>query len=368
MEIIKKLRDFPYLMLLAVYCVAAIGLFIMHGINTPTKPLFNKQLIHLLIATFLLYATAMTNTKYLFYSSYFIYFISLILLIGVTVTGHKAMGATRWLNLGIVKIQPSELIKIGLTMALAKYFHNIQYDNIAKPRTLLIPIIIIIVPLVIVLKQPDLGTAITISVLAAIIMFLAGVRIWKFAVSIGALLAAMPLIWNHLYEYQKKRILTFISPESDSLGAGYNITQSKIAIGSGGVWGKGYLEGSQTQLNFLPEYQTDFVFSLFAEEFGFVGSTTLIALYLIIISSGVYIAMNCKNTFGKLLAYGLISVLSIHVFINIGMVSGLLPVVGIPLPLISYGGSSLTTTFIAIGLIINIKVNSGNRIPNAQIT
>lgn len=368
MEILKKLKHFPYTMLLAVYCTAAIGLLIMHGINTPTKPLFNKQLIHLLIATFLLYTIAITNIKYLFYSSYFVYFVSLILLISVTILGHKAMGATRWLNLGIVKLQPSELIKIGLAMALAKYFHNIQYDDISKPKTLLVPILIIMVPLVIVIKQPDLGTAITISALAAIILFLAGIKIWKFIVSIGALLAAIPIIWSHLYEYQRKRILTFISPESDSLGAGYNITQSKIAIGSGGIWGKGYLEGSQTQLNFLPEYQTDFVFSLFAEEFGFVGSATLIGLYFIIILSGVYIAMNCKSTFGKLLAYGLISILSIHVFINIGMVSGLLPVVGIPLPLISYGGSSLTTTFIAIGLIINVKINHNNRIPNTKIT
>lgn len=363
MNTLKKIKNFPYMMLFAVYCTIAIGLIVMYGISTPTKPLFSKQLIHLLIATILLFSAALISIKYLFYSSYFIYFFSLMLLISVAIIGHTAMGATRWLNLGIIKIQPSELFKISLTMALAKYFHTVKYENITKPQNLLIPIAMVLVPLIIVIKQPDLGTAITISVLAAIIFFIAGVKAWKFAISIGCLLGSLPIIWGHLYEYQKKRILTFINPESDSLGAGYNITQSKIAIGSGGIWGKGYLEGSQTQLNFLPEYQTDFVFSLFAEEFGFVGSILLIALFFIIIISGIYTAMNCKHTFGKLLTYGLVSILSIHVFINIGMVSGLLPVVGIPLPLISYGGSSLTTTLIAIGIIINIKINSNVRFP-----
>ena len=366
MEILEKIKKFPYTLLFTVYCTTAIGLLIMHGINTPTKPLFNKQITHLVIASVFLASTSLISIRYIFYSSYLVYAISLLLLIAVTVLGHTAMGATRWLNLGFIKLQPSELVKLGLSMALAKYFHSVQYENIARPKTLVIPIAMILIPLIIVIKQPDLGTAITISILASIILFLAGVRIWKFAISISVLLAATPLIWKHLYDYQKKRILTFLNPENDSLGAGYNITQSKIAIGSGGIWGKGYLEGSQTQLNFLPEYQTDFVFSLFAEEFGFFGSVILIILFLIIIFSGIIIAINCKHTFGRLLTYGLISILSIHVFINIGMVSGLLPVVGIPLPLISYGGSSLTTTFIAIGIIINMKLNQNQRLPQSN--
>jgi rod shape determining protein RodA len=349
-------------MILAVYCTAAIGLLIMYGISTPAKPFFNKQVLHLLIATFFLLTAALMDIKHIFYASFFVYLFSLLLLISVTIIGHTAMGATRWLNLGIIKLQPSELVKIGLTMALAKYFHGVQYENIAKPKTLIIPLAIILIPLIIVIKQPDLGTAITISALATIILFLAGIRAWKFIVSLGTLLASMPIIWNHLYDYQKKRILTFIYPEHDSLGAGYNITQSKIAIGSGGFFGKGYLEGSQTQLNFLPEYQTDFVFALFAEEFGFFGALILISLFFTIIFSGVYIAIQCKHTFGKLLTYGLVSILSIHILINIGMVSGLLPVVGIPLPLISYGGSSMTTTFIAVGLMINMKINNNSRL------
>ncbi|MBP9791768.1 MAG: rod shape-determining protein RodA [Rickettsiales bacterium] len=362
MEILKNTKNFPYIMLIAVYLTAAIGLLLMHGISTPTKPLFHKQMIHLCIASVLLFGAALINIRHIFHISFAIYAVSLILLISVTIVGHTAMGATRWLNLGIVKIQPSELVKIGITMALAAYFHTIQYQNIAKPTTLLIPLAIILIPLIIVIKQPDLGTALTISALSAIILFLAGVKIWKFVVSITTLVISMPIIWHYLYDYQKQRILTFIYPEHDSLGAGYNITQSKIAIGSGGFFGKGYLEGSQTQLNFLPEYQTDFVFSLFAEEFGFFGSIILLLLFFTIILSGINIAIHCKHTFGKLLTYGLVSILSLHIFINIGMVSGLLPVVGIPLPLISYGGSSLTTTFIAVGLMINIKINSHSRL------
>ena len=197
----------------------------------------------------------------------------------------------------------------------------------------------------------------TILILSIIVFFLAGVKLWKFILSATIFLASMPLIWNYLYDYQKNRILTFLNPEQDPLGAGYNIMQSKIAIGSGGLFGKGTLESSQAKLNFLPEYQTDFVFSLFAEEYGFIASTALICLFLTAALSGIKIAGHCTNTFGKLLAFGLISIISIHVFINIGMVSGLLPVVGIPLPLISYGGSSLTSSLISIGLIMSVKLN-----------
>ncbi len=356
-DYIRKFSLLPHKLLISVYLILLIGLGIMYSISTPSKPLFYKQLIHAIIASTAMFILAFTRLRTIFNCAYLFYGFTLLILIAVSLMGHTAMGATRWLDLGFIKIQPSELVKIGVIMALARYFHTLQDHKISYSHSLLIPLIIAAAPILIVLKQPDLGTAMTILIVTAIILFLAGVQIWKFILSAVMFLAAMPIIWHNLYDYQKKRILTFLNPEHDPLGAGYNIMQSKIAIGSGGLFGKGVSESSQAKLHFLPEYQTDFVFSLFAEEYGFLASTALIFLFLIVILSGIKIANNCSSTFGKLLAFGLISVMSIHVFINIGMVSGILPVVGIPLPLISYGGSSLSTSLISIGMIMSVKIN-----------
>jgi len=294
--------------------------------------------------------------------AYTLYFLALGLLVAVEVMGIVGMGAQRWISLGFMQIQPSEIMKITLVLALARYFHGATLEEIARPSRLIVPLLLLGAPVVLVVRQPDLGTAIMLSMTAAVIFFLAGVRTWKFGLIIGATLAALPVAWSLLHGYQQKRILTFLDPESDPLGAGYHILQSKIALGSGGVFGKGFLRGTQSHLNFLPEKQTDFIFTMLAEEFGMAGGLILLGIYALVMIYGFAIALRIRNQFGRLVALGIVGTFFFYIFINIAMVMGLVPVVGVPLPLISYGGTAMLSLLIGFGFVLCAYVHRDVRI------
>lgn len=288
--------------------------------------------------------------------AYVIYAGCLLLLLAVPVVGTMGGGARRWLSLGPVSIQPSEMVKIGLVIALARYFHRSQATGDVRLVDALPAFVLLAAPAALILAQPDLGTVGIVAIAAFSVLFCAGLRIRVFLMLAALGAAAGPLLWGHLKTYQQQRVLTFLSPEMDPLGAGYHVIQSKIAIGSGMFWGKGFLHGTQNKLNFIPEQHTDFIFSVFAEEWGYVGALVLIGLYAALVLRGLMVANRAKDRFGTLLAFGVISIVFWQVVINIGMTSGLLPVVGITLPFFSYGGSSLTTMMIAVGLVINVNM------------
>ncbi len=326
------------------------------------SPWAERQLIRFGVGIFILLIIAVIDIRFWLRHAYTLYLLVFGLLIAVEVMGIIGMGAQRWINLGFIQMQPSEIMKIALVLALARYFHGRSLEDIGHPAFLIIPLIMVVAPVLLLLRQPDLGTAIMLTMVAGVIFFLAGVRTWQFGLVIGIVIAALPIGWTMLHGYQKTRILTFLNPESDPLGAGYHIMQSKIALGSGGVFGKGYLRGTQSHLNFLPEKQTDFIFTMLAEEFGMVGGLLLIVIYAIIIIYGFVIALRVHNQFGRLVALGITGNLFLYIFINIAMVMGLLPVVGIPLPLVSYGGTAMLSIMIGFGFIICANVHRDVRV------
>jgi len=290
------------------------------------------------------------------YVLYAVFLIALILLVGTSI-GTKAMGATRWLTLGPFTVQPSEMMKVFMVLALARYFHTVAMQDIGRVLYLIVPIGLVCAPCALTYLQPDLGTAIILLMVGGFVFFAAGVRLWKFAVVVVGGGAAIPFLWPYLHDYQKARVTGFLYPERDPLGSGYNILQSKIAIGSGGLTGKGFLQGTQSQLSFLPEKQTDFVFTMLAEEFGMMGGVVILFLYFLIIAYGLLISMSCKHFFGKILCVGISSMVFLHVFINIAMVMGMIPVVGAPLPFLSYGGTIMLTILVAYGLVLNVHLH-----------
>lgn len=368
-QLLDHLGKLPWLFVINVIAVSMIGVLMMYdAANGEMHPLASKQALHLVVFAFAMILIGLIDLRTVLKVTYPFYLFSLFLLVVVNITGHNAMGATRWIDLNVIKLQPSELMKLAIIMALAKYFHVTKYRKITHLSGLFIPLLMIALPTSLIVIQPDLGTAIITISIGSIMLFLAGVRLWKFITAGIAIIGVLPVLWHNLYDYQKQRIITFLNPESDSLGEGYNIIQSKIAIGSGGIMGKGMLSGTQAQLAFLPENQTDFVFAMFAEEFGFVGVIVLFVLYLGIIVQGVSIAMQAKNQFSRLLAFGIVSLFSLHAIINIAMVCGLLPVVGIPLPLISYGGTIMATILISFGLLINVKLNSKTKLADSYLS
>lgn len=360
----QRILQINWLLLFLVSLIALIGLAMLYSAaNGSWSPWAVRQAIRFAMALALCIAVAIVDIRFWLRWAYLSYAISMTLLIGVEVMGEIGMGAQRWIDLGLIRLQPSELMKISLVLALARYFHGRTYDEIGQIRFLLMPLLAIIAPVILVLRQPDLGTALMLVMGGAIIFFLAGVRLWKFGI-VGVLsLASVPIAWQFLRNYQKKRVLTFLDPESDPLGAGYHILQSKIALGSGGTWGKGFLQGSQSHLNFLPEKQTDFIFTMLAEELGMIGGLALIGLYMLVIAYGFIITLRCRNRFGRLNACGMTTSLFLYVFINIAMVMGLLPVVGVPLPLISYGGTVMLTVMIGLGFVINAYIHRDLEIP-----
>ncbi len=351
----QKLEALNWLLISLILTLAMIGFFMLYSAGGGSfKPWLIRQLGFFCIFFPLMLFIAVTDIQIWFRLAYVFYAIALILLIIVDVMGHNAMGATRWFRIGPLTIQPSEIMKVCSVFALARYFYGVESTNVNRIKYLIAPILMIAIPTLFVFHQPDLGTATILAAVGVLILFLAGFKTWKFVAAGVAFLVAIPFVWIFvLYDYQRQRVLTFLNPASDPLGSGYNIIQSKIAIGSGGLFGKGYLNGTQGQLDFLPEKQTDFIFTMLSEELGFIGSFFTILICAAIVAVGTSIAMNIKHQYGRLLTMGVVNIFFIHMFINIGMGMGLLPVVGAPLPFVSYGGTIMASMMIGFGLVLN---------------
>jgi rod shape determining protein RodA len=345
-------------MVAVLACIAAIGVATLYSAgNGNMQPWAVRQLARFLIGASLMIAVACVDIRVWLRYAYVIYGVGLVLLVWVDIAGHTGMGAQRWLSLGPMTIQPSEVMKVALVLVLARYFHSVSAEDSSDLLHLIWPAILLALPALLVLAQPDLGTAMMLTLAAAAVFFLAGVRVWIFGLAVAAMGGLLPLAWGHLKDYQKNRILTFVNPESDPLGAGYHILQSKIALGSGGLFGRGFLEGTQSHLNFLPEKQTDFIFTMLAEEWGLVGGVILLVLYLTLVAYGYAIGLRSRSQFGRILALGLTTMFFLYIFINVAMVMGLVPVVGVPLPLISYGGTAMITVLIGFGMVLGVYVH-----------
>ena len=359
----QKLWQVSWSLVLLLFVVAAFGFAMLYSAaGGNLDPWASRQMIRFAIGITLLLAVAVTDIRIWMRYAYVLYFLALVLLAGVEIMGEIGMGAQRWINLGFIQLQPSEVMKITIVLALARYFHGATIEEIGRPTFLVVPLMLVGAPVVLVLRQPDLGTAMMLLLIAASIFFLAGVRAWKFAAVFASVLAILPVAWSLMRDYQKKRILTFLDPETDPLGAGYHILQSKIALGSGGIIGKGFMHGTQSHLNFLPEKQTDFIFTMLAEELGMVGGLVLVGLYALILVIGFAVALRVRNQFGRLVALGVTSMFFFYIFINIAMVMGIVPVVGVPLPLISYGGTAMLSILVGFGFVMSAYVHRDVRI------
>jgi rod shape determining protein RodA len=369
LSLAEKLRGlhWPLVTLLLVIGLAGYAMLYSAG-GGSHGPWAWKHGVRLAVGLPLMVAIALVDIRFWFRCCYVFYGVVLILLLTVDVLGEIKMGAQRWLDLGVVQIQPSELMKVALVMALARYFHTAYLDDMRRILFLIPAVLMILAPVALVLVQPDLGTAVTLLVSGTAMLFMAGVRLWKFALA-GALGgAALPVLWANMHDYQRQRVFTFLDPEADPLGSGYHIIQSKIALGSGGFWGKGFLHGSQAQLSFLPEKQTDFAFTMLAEETGFVGAVTVLMLFLAVLILGLVVAARAASQFSRLLAVGVVINLFIYIAINVSMVTGLIPVVGVPLPLISYGGTAMMTLVISLGLLLCVDVHRHLVIPRFPVS
>jgi rod shape determining protein RodA len=354
----QRVLNLNWGLMLVITLVAGIGFAALYSAGGGSiDPWASRQMARYGVGFFTMLIIALINIKWWFNLSYPIYFIGLLLLVIVEVKGHVGMGAQRWIDLGFMQLQPSEFMKIAVVMALAKYFHAATLEDMRRIKFLAAPALFILAPVGLVMMQPDLGTSLMIIMAGIAMFFMAGASIWLFIGGGLLALVSAPLAWMFvLHDYQKKRVYTFLNPESDPLGSGYHITQSKIALGSGGIEGKGFLKGTQSHLNFLPEKQTDFIFTLWAEEWGLLGGAFLLFLMGVILFLGSRVALRCQHSYGNLLALGLTVNFSLYVFINIAMVMGLIPVVGAPLPLVSYGGTSMLAVLVGFGLIMSCNV------------
>ncbi len=358
-----KVRAIQWGLVLLIAAIAGIGFAMLYSAaNGNLQPWASRQMTRFAIALVPMIAAGLIDVRYWFRSAYWIYGASLVLIIAVDLLGTAGLGAQRWIDLGVMQLQPSELMKIALVLALARYFHSLSSETAGQLSRLIVPALMVVAPAALVLKQPDLGTAMMLCASGAVLFYLGGVRLWVFAAGTLATAAAAPLAWLVLRDYQKTRLTTFLDPDRDPLGAGYHILQSKIALGSGGVFGKGFLLGTQSHLSFLPEKQTDFIFTMLAEEFGLVGGLTLLALYILVIFYTFAIALRSRSQFGRLLGLGIAVNFFLYAFINTAMVMGLIPVVGVPLPLISYGGSAMVTVMFGFGLVMNVGIHRDVRI------
>ena len=354
----QKIKNLDYILLISVILLSVLSVFVMYSTDGG-EILFHTKNHFVKLAVFfpLMIFVALFNIKFWHNFSYIIYLIVILLLIYVSFFGLKSSGSQRWMDLYLFVLQPSELMKIAIIMCLAKYFHRIKIENVNSFTSITIVLSIIIIPIIFVISQPDLGTSILIALSGLIILWLGGMKIKYFIYSFITFLISLPFIISFLKPYQKLRILTFLDPDRDPLGAGYQIIQSKIAIGSGGLNGKGFLKGTQSYLDFLPEKHTDFIFTLFSEEFGFIGSVGLLILYSIIIFRIVRIGAISRSNFARLFCFGYAFAIFIYIVVNLSMVLGLLPIVGSPLPIMSYGGSSMLATMIGFGIVLSAKIN-----------
>ena len=354
----QKVKNLDFILLFCLILLSIVSVLVMYSTDGGQVLYHTKShFIKLLTFFSLMIVISFFNIRLWHITSYFIYFIIILLLIWVSTYGIKVSGSQRWINLYFIVLQPSELMKIGIILCLAKYYHRLKIDNINSFTSILVALSIILVPIILVLSQPDLGTSVLIALSGLIILWLAGVKMKYFFISFITFLISLPFIISFLKPYQKMRILTFLDPDRDPLGAGYQIIQSKIAIGSGGLSGKGFLKGTQSYLEFLPEKHTDFIFTLFSEEFGFVGSICLLLIYSIIIIRVIRIGVISRSDFAKLFCFGFAFAIFVYIVVNLCMVLGLLPIVGSPLPILSYGGSSMLATMIGFGIVLSAKIN-----------
>jgi rod shape determining protein RodA len=343
----------------ALLCtLAAVGYAALYSAaGGSPEPFASRHVLRFGFGLILMLSLALIDIRVIARLSWPTYALALVLLVLVARAGHVGKGAQRWLELGGLQLQPSELMKIALVMVLASWFQRASWERVGNPLFLLPPMVAVLVPVGLIIREPNLGTALITALLGAAMFFAAGVRWWQFAVVAAPVPFAAKLAYNHLHDYQKARIDTFFHPEADPLGTGYNIIQSKIALGSGGLWGRGYLQGSQGRLDFLPEKQTDFIFTMIGEEFGFVGSVAVMGLLLLIVVGAMIIALRCRHQYGRLLAFGIGCNFFLYVFVNLAMVMGAIPVGGVPLPLVSHGGSATTTVMFGMGLLMSAYVH-----------
>ena len=352
-----KLISIDYVLVFSILVLGIVSMFAMYSIDGGEFKYHTESHIIRFFVFFIMFLTlSFVQIRFWHSTSYLIYFFFLILLLGVKYFGITSSGSQRWISLYFMNLQPSELMKIGLILFLAKYYHRIPIESVNRLKYLFLPIFVLIFPVLLVVMQPDLGTSILIAAGGLVVAWLAGVRVKFFAYSLLVFIALLPIAISFLKPYQKARILTFLNPEKDPLGAGYQIIQSKIAIGSGGLFGKGFLNGSQSYLDYLPEKHTDFIFTLFSEEFGFFGSIFILSLYALIVSRIIKIGNTTRSNFGKLYCYSFATAFFIYVVVNMGMVLGLLPIVGSPLPILSYGGSSMMAIMLGLGIVMSCKI------------
>lgn len=359
-----KLGRINIVLLSLIFSLAGIGFITLYSAAGGSfAPWMYKQLIYFLLFVPVMFFIAVVDIRIWYKMSYLIYFGGIVLLLFVELFGNTHMGATRWIRFAGVNLQPSELMKVCLVIGYARYFHALEVGKERNIWYLMIPAIMLIVPSLLIFRQPDLGTMLILIMIASTLIFASGINMKIVTAGAVTFLATLPIAWKFLmHDYQKQRVITFLNPGSDPLGKGYNIIQSKIAIGSGGVTGKGFLSGTQGQLEFLPERQTDFIFTMLSEEFGFIGSTIVILLFAAILTIGIFTIMRCKHHYGKVLVLGVMSMIFYHAFINMAMVMGMIPVVGAPLPLISYGGTITAVTMIAFGFFLNIDIHKAKEI------
>jgi len=356
--ILEKFWQIPWSFVLLLCAVAAIGYVALLSAGSGNPDTYaQKHAIRFGFGLVLMLGLAMIDIRVIARFAWLGYLGAIGLLVLVLLHGNVGKGAQRWIDIGPIQLQPSELMKIMLVLALAAWFHRASWEKVGNPLFLIPPAIAVLVPVGLILKQPNLGTALITGMVGAAVFWAAGMRWWKFALLFGAAGIAAPIAYERLHDYQRARITTFLDPESDPLGAGYNIIQSKIALGSGGMWGKGFLQGTQGHLNFLPEKQTDFIFTMIAEEFGLVGALTTLAMLLLVVAFCYLVAFRSKHQFGRLLAIGLGTNFFLYVFVNVAMVTGSIPVGGVPLPLISHGGSAMITVMLGFGLLLSAYVH-----------
>lgn len=368
MKLYKKFSNLHMPLIACITILSFIGFAMLYSAaRGDFEPWAIKQIVRFAFIFPIMILIAVTDIKIWFRLAYFFYGFGIVLLIIVDIVGYLGKGAQRWVDLGPINLQPSELMKVFLIMALARYFHNTHVSEVDSIHKLLTPLAMIGVPAILILGQPNLGTATITFATGVAILFATGVGWKKFIIAGLGGLSLLPIAWQFLHDYQKRRVMTFLDPDADPLGSGYNIIQSKIAIGSGGLTGKGFMQGSQSQLNFLPEKQTDFIFPIMAEEFGLIGGLLVIFVFGLIMFYGIRIALNSNNHFGRMMATGVTFLLFIHVFINMAMVMGLIPVVGVPLPFLSYGGSIMISMMLCMGFLLNAHIHREFEVGNPNL-
>jgi len=364
MSLGRRLSQISWGLVFLITAVACVGFTALYSAAGGSfDPWASKQMMRFGVGIVGMFIVAMIDIRLWHRFAYWIYTSGLILLIIVEVMGKIGMGAQRWIDLGFIQLQPSEFMKIAVILALARYFHAATLEEMRRIFFLIPPALLILMPVGLVMMQPDMGTGGMIMIAGAAVVFLAGAPLWIFITGLVGAAAAAPVAWGLMHDYQRKRVLTFLDPEEDPMGAGYHIIQSKIALGSAGVEGKGFLHGTQSHLNFLPEKQTDFIFTLWSEEWGLLGGWFIMLLMGLIFIYCGWIALRCRHAFGRILAFGIMVNFSLYALINMAMVMGLFPVVGIPLPLISYGGTAMLSILAGFGLIMSCNIHRDSKLP-----